>query len=407
MTIDYVLRHTINRGDCFLIKRELYMEQIRPFIGKDIVKVLTGIRRSGKSVMLDLLREEINCSERSIFINFESKKNDKYRDSDTLYNYIIKEVGNTKKKFYLFFDEIQEVENWEKVINSFRIDFNADIYITGSNAKLLSSELSSYIAGRYVQFIIYPFSFAEFKMIDDKHTFRDYLEIGGMPFLTNIINDKKSIHQYLDDVYGAIILKDVVKRNNIRDVDLLDRIVTYVLANIGQTFSANSIAKYFKNEQRKVSTDTVLNYIKACEDAYLFYRLLRQEIKGKKILAVNEKFYVVDHGLREAIYGKNNQDIEKVLENIVCLELLRRGYELTVGIVDDVKEIDFVAVKNNEPVYIQVCYYLAEEATREREFGNLEKINDNYPKYVISMDEIDMSRKGIKHLNIENFLLNK
>jgi predicted AAA+ superfamily ATPase len=202
-------------------------------------------------------------------------------------------------------------------------------------------------------------------------------------------------------------VKDVVKRNNIRDVDLLDRIVTYVLANIGQTFSANSIAKYFKNEQRKVSTDTVLNYIKACEDAYLFYRLLRQEIKGKKILAVNEKFYVVDHGLREAIYGKNNQDIEKVLENIVCLELLRRGYELTVGIVDDVKEIDFVAVKNNEPVYIQVCYYLAEEATREREFGNLEKINDNYPKYVISMDEIDMSRKGIKHLNIENFLLNK
>jgi len=396
----------LNKEDGFLIKRELYIKQIRPFIGKDVVKVLTGIRRSGKSVMLNLLREEINCPDHSIFINFESKKNDKYRDPDTLYNYIIKEVGNSKEKFYLFFDEIQELENWEEAVNSFRVDFDADIYITGSNAKLLSGELSTYIAGRYVQFVIYPFSFAEFKLIDEKHTFRDYLEIGGMPFLANIVNDKKSILQYLNDVYGSIILKDVVKRNNIRDVDLLDRIVTYVLASIGQTFSANSIAKYFKNEQRKVSTDTVLNYIKACEDAYLFHRLQRQEIKGKKILSINEKFYVMDHGLREAIYGKNNQDIERVLENIVCLELLRRGYELTVGAVEDVKEIDFVAVKNNEPVYIQVCYYLVEESTREREFGNLEKINDNYPKYVISMDEIDMSRNGIKHLNIEDFLLN-
>ena len=388
-----------------MIKRELYMKQIRPFIGKDVVKILTGIRRSGKSVILDLLCKEINCPKRSIFINFESKKNDKYKDPDTLYKFVTAEVGKCKEKFYLFFDEIQELPNWEGVINSFRIDFDADIYITGSNAKLLSGELSTFIAGRYVQFTIYPFSFAEFKLINKKHSFFDYLEIGGMPFLTNIIDDKKSIQQYLDDVYGSIILKDVVKRNNIRDVDLLDRIVTYVLANIGQTFSANSIAKYFKNEKRKVSTDTVLNYIRACEDAHLFYRLQRQEIKGKKILSVNEKFYVVDHGMREAIYGKNNQDIEKVLENIVCLELLRRGYELTVGSVDDVKEVDCIAVKNNEPVYFQVCYYLTEETTREREFGNLEKINDNYPKYVISMDKIDFSRKGIKHLNLENFLL--
>jgi len=381
------------------------MKQIRPFIGKDIVKILTGIRRSGKSVLLNLLYNEINCPEQSIFINFESKKNDGLKDPKTFYNYIISEVGKSKKKFYLFLDEIQELPNWEETINSFRVDFDADIYITGSNAKLLSGELSTYIAGRYVQFVIYPFSFSEFKLIDKKHSFMDYLEIGGMPFLTNIINDKNSIQQYLQDVYGSIILKDVVKRNNIRDVDILDRIITYVLANIGQTFSANSIAKYFKNEQRKVSTDTVLNYIKACEEAYLFYRLQRQEIKGKKILSVNEKFYVADHGLREAIYGKNNQDIEKVLENIVCLELLRRGYRLTVGSVDDVKEIDFIAVKNNEPAYFQVCYYLAEESTREREFGNLEKINDNYPKYVISMDKVNMSRNGIKHLHIEDFLL--
>ena len=387
-----------------MINRELYIEQIRPFIGKDIIKVLTGIRRSGKSVMLELLYEEVNCPERSIFMNFESKKNKNYLTADTLYEYVIEKVSGSKEKFYLFFDEIQEVENWEKAISSFRVDFDADIYITGSNARLLSGELSTYIAGRYVQFIIYPFSFAEFKQVDRSHTFKQYLEIGGMPFLNNIVGDRKSINQYLTDVYDSIILKDVVKRNNIRDVDLLDRVVTYVLAGIGQTFSANAVAKYFKSEQRKVSTDTVLNYINACKDAYLFYQLKRQEIKGKKILTINEKYYVADHGLREAVYGKNSQDIERVLENIVYLELLRRGYEVTVGIVDDVREIDFVAVKNNVPVYFQVCYYLIEETTKEREFGNLEKINDNYPKYVLSMDEIDMSRNGIKHLNIETFL---
>ncbi|MCL2834138.1 MAG: DUF4143 domain-containing protein [Treponema sp.] len=229
--------------------------------------------------------------------------------------------------------------------------------------------------------------------------------MGGMPFLHNIINDKQAINQYLDDVYSSIILKDVVARNNIRDVDLLDRVVMYVLANIGQTFSANSIVKYFKNEQRTVSTDTVLNYIRACEEAYLFYRLSRQDIKGKRILSVYVKFYAADHGLREAVYGRNNQDIERVLENIVCLELLRRGYKVTVGIVDDIKEVDFVAVKNNKPIYFQVCYYLAHDSTIEREFGSLEKINDNFPKYILSMDQIDMSRNGIIHLNIEDFLL--
>jgi predicted AAA+ superfamily ATPase len=380
------------------------MKQIRPFIGKDVVKVLTGIRRSGKSIMLELLCKEINFPHRSILMNFESKKNSKYLKADALYDYITRKVGDSKEKFYLFFDEIQEVQKWEEAVSSFRVDFDADIYITGSNAKLLSGELATYIAGRYVQFVIYPFSFEEFREINKDHTFMDYLEIGGMPFLNSIIDDKNAIKVYLDDVYNSIILKDVVKRNNIRDVDLLERIITYILANIGQTFSATSIAKYFKNEQRKVSTDTVLNYIRACEDAYLFYQIKRQEIKGKKILSVNEKYYVADHGLREAVYGKNNQDIERVLENIVCLELLRRGYKVTVGIVDAVKEIDFIAVRNNKPVYIQVCYYLIEEATKEREFGNLEKINDNYPKYVISMDEFDMSRNGIRHLNIEEFL---
>ena len=387
-----------------MIKRELYMERIRPFIGKDVVKVITGLRRSGKSVLLDLLRDEIGDPGHSIYLNFESKRNAKYTNPDTLYEHIIEKVGDSMGKWYLFFDEIQEVTGWEKVINSFRVDFDSDIYITGSNAKLLSGELATLISGRYVQFVIYPFSYSEFLLLNKDKNFSDYLKLGGMPFLTNIISDENAISLYLEDVYNSVVLKDVVKRNNIRDVDLLERVITYVLANISQTFSATSIAKYFKNEQRKVSTDTVLNYIKACEEAYLFYKLKRQDIKGKKILEVAEKYFVVDHGLREAVYGKHMEDIGQVLENIVCLELLRRGYTVTVGMIDS-EEIDFIGVRNNKPIYIQVAYVMPDKKTQEREFGNLLKIEDNYPKYVVSMDEVDMSQKGIIHLNIKDFLL--
>jgi predicted AAA+ superfamily ATPase len=321
-----------------------------------------------------------------------------------LYDYISKKVDNSKEKWYLFFDEIQEVNNWEQAINSFRVDFNADIYITGSNAKLLSGELATLISGRYVQFIIYPLSFREFMLLNKGKSFADYLKFGGMPFISNIINNEKAVNLYLEDLYNSIVLKDVVKRNKIRDVDLLDRIISFVLANIGQAFSATRVSKYFKKEQRKVSTDTVLNYIRSCEDAYLFYKLKRQDIKGKKILEVSEKYFVADHGLREAIYGKHREDIAQILENIICLELLRRGYEVTVGTIDS-EEIDFVAVKNNEPIYIQVAYLMASKETREREFGNLLKIEDNYPKYVISMDEVNFSHNGIKHINIKEFLL--
>ncbi|MCL2111109.1 MAG: ATP-binding protein [Clostridiales bacterium] len=386
-----------------MIKRELYMEQIRPFIGKDVVKVITGLRRSGKSVLLDLLRDEIGDPKHSVYLNFESKQNEKYANADTLYDYVTKKIGCSKDKWYLFFDEIQEVNNWEGAINSFRVDFDADIYVTGSNAKLLSGELATLISGRYVQFVIYPLSYREFLLLNEGKNFADYLKLGGMPFINNIIADEKAIHLYLEDLYNSVVLKDVVKRNNIRDVDLLDRIITYILANVGQTFSASSISKYFKSEQRKVSTDTVLNYIKACEEAYLFYKLKRQDIKGKKILQVAEKYFIVDHGLREAVYGKTAEDIGQVLENIVCIELLRRGYEVTVGTIDG-QEIDFIGVKNNEPIYVQVAYLLADKKTQDREFGNLLKIEDNFPKLVVSMDTLDMSRNGIKHLNIERFL---
>ncbi|MDR1559362.1 MAG: DUF4143 domain-containing protein [Clostridiales bacterium] len=225
-----------------------------------------------------------------------------------------------------------------------------------------------------------------------------------MPFLSNIIADERAIHLYLEDLYSSVVLKDVVKRNNIRDVDLLERIITYVLANVGQTFSANSISRYFKNEQRRVSTDTVLNYIKVCEEAYLFYKLKRRDIKGKRILEAAEKYFIADHGLREAVYGKTAEDIGQILENIVCVELLRRGYEVTVGTIDG-QEIDFIGVKNNEPIYVQVAYLLADKKTRDREFANLLKIEDNFPKFVVSMDALDMSGSGIKHMNIEKFLM--
>ena len=321
-----------------------------------------------------------------------------------LYEHVIKTVGGGKGKWYLFFDEIQEVKHWEEAINSFRVDFDADIYITGSNAKLLSGELATLLSGRYVQFVVYPFSYKEFLLLNEGKNFMDYLRLGGMPFISNIIGDEKAVSLYLEDVYNSVVLKDVVKRNNIRDVDLLDRIITYVLANVSQTFSATSISKYFKSEQRRVSTDTVLNYIRACEEAYLIYRLKRQDIKGKRILEVTEKYFVADHGLREAVYGKHMEGIGMVLENIICLELLRRGYEVTVGMIDS-EEIDFIGVKNGEPVYIQVAYLMPDKKTQAREFGNLLKIEDNYPKYVVTMDEVDMSQSGIRHMNIKDFLL--
>lgn len=399
-----------------MIKREQYMKQIRPFIGNELIKVLTGIRRCGKSVMLELIQDELLdqgvMKNQFISINFEKMSNAGICNAQALHDEIEARIKNLTGKAYLFFDEIQEVAEWERCINSCRVEFDCDIYITGSNAKLLSGELATYLAGRYVEFVIYPFSFAEFMecrkqnqlSTDSAAAFRDYLQIGGMPFLTNLIGNQEACAQYLRDVYNSVVLKDVIKRNNIRDVDLLERIITYVLANIGHSFSASSLAKYFLSEQRKVSHDTILNYIKACSDAFLFYKVSREDLIGKKILSVNEKYYVADHGLREAVYGQNNRDIDQTLENVVYMELVRRGYRVTVG-KSSTREVDFVAVKNGSKIYVQVAYLLASQETIEREFGAYVGIPDNYPKYVVSMDEFDMSRDGILHQNIRDFLL--
>lgn len=392
------------------------MQRIRPFMNTDLIKVFTGIRRAGKSVMLELVKNELKESgiseENFLCINFEQFSNSQYLDVQSLYKKIVDFQKNTKGKIYLFFDEIQEVTGWEKCINSCRIDFDCDIYITGSNAKLLSGELATYLAGRYVEFVIYPFSFAEFfemnllknPNVDKSTCFVQFLKTGGMPFLSNFPDDDSAKSQYLIDIYNSVVLKDVVKRNNIRDVDTLERIVAYAFSNIGHIFSATSLSKYFKSENRKISHDTILNYLKFCSDAFLFYKINRYDLEGKKIVTVNEKYYCADHGLREALFGKNIQNIDQVLENIVCLELLRRNYKVYVGKKGDL-EIDFIAEKQGKKIYIQVAYLLANEETIKREFSVYNFVKDSYPKYVVSMDDLDFSQNGIIHKNIKDFLL--
>ena len=399
-----------------MIKRELYMKRIRPFIGTDLVKVMTGIRRCGKSVMLDLIKEELKelgiSAAQFITFNFEDLRNANFCTASSLHDEVIRRASEISGKVYLFFDEIQEVTDWEKCINSLRIEMDCDIYITGSNARLLSGELATVLGGRYVEFKIYPFSYAEFMDLykdifpdtSNSTVFQKYLTLGGMPYLANLRYAEEPSKQYLTDVYNSVVLNDVVKRNKIRDVDLLTRIVTYMVGNIGTTFAATSIAKFLKSERRTVATDTVLNYIQYCISAYLFYQVKRQDIQGKQILSTNEKYYMADHGLREAVFGGNMRDINLILENIVYMESLRRGYTITVG-KSGTKEIDFICQKQDQKVYIQVTYLLASDETIQREFGIYDFIHDNFPKYVVSMDELDFSRNGIKHRNIKEFLL--
>lgn len=399
-----------------LIERERYMSRIRPFIGKDIIKVMTGMRRCGKSVMLELVKRELvreGVSEANFFsYNFEDLTISNLCEATALHDDVCKRVQGAIGKVYLFFDEIQEVLEWEKAINSLRVRLDCDIYITGSNARLLSSELSTYLAGRYVEFVIYPFSFGEFLPLyrqsfpeaSIKECFNAFISFGGMPFLSELNYNENASKVYLSDAFSSVVVKDIAKRNNIRDIDLLERIIAYVMSNMGCTFSASSLSRYFKSQDRRVSVDTILNYLKFAMEAFLFYQVKREDLIGKEVLVSNEKYYIADHGLREAVWGRNNESIELVLENIVLIELFRRGYDVHVGRVGD-KEIDFVATRQNEKIYVQVSYMLASESTIEREFGVYNLVRDNWPKYVVSMDELDMSRDGVKHMNIIEFFL--
>ena len=386
-----------------MIIREKYLAQVRPFYNKDLIKVITGFRRSGKSVLLQQIRDELAPpDDRVLMINFESHLYADLQDYKRLDAHVAAFVKEKAGKVYFFFDEIQNVEGWERSINSYRVTYDCDIYITGSNSKLLSSELATHIAGRYASFILYPFSFDEFKHTG--HDFDTYLKFGGMPFLNQLAYNPDTSLVYLNDVYNSVILKDIVTRHQIRDVDLLRRLIAYVIVNNGKVFSARSIEKYFKSVNRKVSADTILNYLSYCQDAFLFYAIRNQNLKNKEFLVSNDKYYMVDHGLRLPLVQNPQSDIGLTLENIVLMEALSRRYQVSIGKVDG-KEIDFVLSRGDDILYLQVTYLLADQATIDREFGVYRLVQDNYPKYVISMDQVDFSRDGIIHKHIEEFLI--
>ena len=404
-----------------MIKRDLYLEEIKKYMNKPIIKVITGMRRSGKSMILKLIQEELEkmgiIKENIIYMNFESLVFIDIKDFEALYKHIIKKTFNKKGKIYILLDEIQEVKGWEKAINSFLVDLDVDIYITGSNANLLSSELATYIAGRYIEIKIYPLSFQEyidFASENNKKTplsideyFYQYLNFGGLPGIHIFNYNKEEIYQYLADVYNSILLRDVIARNNIRDIELLERVVLYIMDNIGNTFSAKSISDFLKNQGRKLSIETIYNYLKALENAFIISKVQRYDIKGKNILETQEKYYLSDLGFRHAKLGYQSNDISGYLENIVFLELLRRKYKVNIGKQDN-KEIDFVANLRDENLYLQISYLLASPETIEREFSPLKSIKDNYPKMVLSMDNLPESNiEGIKRKRIIDFLLEK
>ena len=404
-----------------MIKRNLYLEEIKKYINKPIIKVITGMRRSGKSMILKLIQEELEkmgiVKENIIYMNFESLVFIDIKDFEALYKHIIKKTFNKKGKIYILLDEIQEVKGWEKAINSFLVDLDVDIYITGSNANLLSSELATYIAGRYIEIKIYPLSFQEyidFASENNKKTplsideyFYQYLNFGGLPGIHIFNYNKEEIYQYLADVYNSILLRDVIARNNIRDIELLERVVLYIMDNIGNTFSAKSISDFLKNQGRKLSIETIYNYLKALENAFIISKVQRYDIKGKNILETQEKYYLSDLGFRNAKLGYQSNDISSYLENIIFLELLRRKYKVNVGKKNN-KEIDFIANLRDENLYLQVTYLLASSETIEREFSPLKAIKDNYPKMVLSMDNLPESNiEGIKRKRIIDFLLEK
>ncbi|UZD21044.1 ATP-binding protein [Algoriphagus halophytocola] len=401
-----------------MIARATYYEQLREFIDKPQIKILTGIRRSGKSTALLLLKEELLARRIDghliIHINLESFVFSDLRTATQLYRYVEEKVQKGKRA-YLLLDEIQEVDGWEKAINSMLVDFDVDIYLTGSNSHLLSSELATYLAGRFVEIPVYTLSFAEYlqfrtayfpgDLTDRKSAFMAYLRVGGFPVLHTANYSIETAYKVVYDIYSSVILRDTVQRYKIRDVELLERIVKYAIDNIGNTFSGKNVADYFKSQQRKIDLNTVYNYLTALEGAFILYRASRYDIKGKEILKTQEKFYLSDVGLLYATMGYRDRMISGILENIVFLELKRRGYAVFVGKFLD-KEIDFIAEKKGQKIYVQVAYKLESEQTVEREFSSLLAIQDQFPKYVVTLDDFwKEAVEGVQHVHLSDFLL--
>lgn len=398
-----------------MIKRELYLEKIRPFYHTDVIKVLMGIRRSGKSVILMQIMEELQADgvadEQIIYMNFEDMAFYSIKTAEQLYQYI-KEKMITSEKYYLFFDEIQMVSEFERVINSFRATAGASIFITGSNSRLLSGELATLLSGRYVSFIIRPFNFREYCTINAikpteaaEENLLDFLEWGGMP-QRFLMRDLKEQKVFLNDIYNSIVLKDICQRTNVKDIDLLNRIVEYIVLNPGQTFSPTSISKFFESENRRVSTETLYNYLGYIENSFLISKARRYDIRGKRLLTTLDKYYLTDLGLGRIRNTGFKMERGALLENAVYNELLCRGYEVYVGKTQN-GEVDFLAVKDRERIYYQIAYYLMDETVVEREFNAFKGINDNYKKVVLSLDKFDFSRDGIIHENVLKWLLSE
>ena len=396
-----------------MVKREKYLSQIRDFYDKDIIKIITGIRRSGKSVLLKQIIEELLQlgidSNHIIYINFEDVKYANITTFLDLNNYVTSYMKDDKK-YYLFFDEIQQVDKWEKTIVSLKSTRNASIFITGSNSKLLSGELATLLSGRYVSFRIAPFSFKEVVELKNlqtkeeiKQEFLEYILWGGMPQRFEFPNEE-SMKTFLKDIFNSIVLKDIVKRYNIKNVTIFERIMEYLVTNPSQVFSIKNMLAEFEKENIPISTKTVYESLDYAEASMLMIKASEYDIRGKRILSRKDKYYLTDLGLGQILNTNKKAQYGAYLENIVFNELIYRGYEVSIG-NNNGKEIDFVATKYNQKEYYQVCYYLNDEQVVEREFGAYSNINDNYPKYVISMDELDFSQNGIIHKNIIDWLL--
>ena len=390
------------------IIREKYISKIKPFINKPVLKILTGMRRVGKSSLLHIIKDEILkdvADENKIYINFEATNLLSINNVNSLLEYLKPLLEDVKGKVYFFFDEIQVIDGWEEVISNLKHNRDYDIFLTSSNKKLISS-----LSEKYVEFEIQPFTFSEFKKafenmeLSKENLFYKFIQLGGLPFLKYFDLDETPSFEYLNDIYNTVLVKDVLQYNNIRDVDLFNHIFSYVLTNIGQSFSASSIKTYLKNKNKNISVDTILNYLEYCNIAFLIKKVPRYDVLSKKTLKVDEKYYLTDHGFRQATGFPITQDIERILENIVYIELLSRGYEVKVGKVKD-KEINFIAKKEKSLSYYQISYKIRDEKTRERIFETYNSITDNFPKYVLSMDHSNFSQDGVIHKNIIDFLL--
>ena len=399
-----------------MIERPLYIDKIMAYVDTPFVKILTGVRRCGKSTILKMIVERLKAErnipdDRIISCRFDSME---YEDMTAKQIYtLLKDQLSPAGKTYLFLDEVQEIKGWEKVVNSLASDFDVDLYVTGSNSRMMSSEIATYLTGRYVSFRIFTLSFSEYLMFRNKFAdigepkteLANYVRLGGFPATHLQEYSQDEIYTIVRDIYNSTIFSDIVKRNQVRKIDQLERVVKYTFNNVGNTFSAKSIADYLKAERRSIDNETVYGYLDKLEKAYLLHRCSRYDLQGKEILKTQEKFYLADVALRYSVLGYNADSAASSLENIVYLELCRRGYTVNIGKNGD-GEIDFVAVRQNEKIYVQVTQEIRSEKTEKREYNRLLEIPDNYPKFVLTTDEFAGGNyKGIKTMHIADFLL--